>query len=944
MNEEVKMLRSELALLKLQFSERVDSVENRLNILLTQEQTTTEYEYTDTNPVEELDTFVQQKNTDEGLLSTTNNITVNQYQASEKEWVAPKPAKPSFIAMFIQTILSSLFDWLSPVTKIYESYKERGMLGIFILTMVGIGLTLAGFGYLMQLLIDELGAGSKSLLMCFAAILVIGLGIVLKKRTHFGEFATAIVALGILLSYSTVYFSGSVYGLIPNALMLVLYLAIALICHAMALWLETKVVAALGIIGIATMPIFSNAIGSEPFYYLLSLAFVVCSSLILAYRHVGQWLAHLCLAFTLVSLEWIVGVENIQLSVWIVNLFYLLFFTYVAITLLKNKLPTSQTLVFLAAIAGSTALIFFQAADIFSSTISVSFAFNTLVAITMSVLFYKVKRELAHFFILLSAFWGVLTIMSAVSDSYWGIAWAVEGILLIAIGRKYKISSPIKQGQILTAIALLYSWSALAIYFPLPALKSVDGWMLSIAIVAVIAIWQRLINTSEIFDKVTINSVKPLLQFLEVFWLSILVIVSAHIWLGNWTGAGVILIQLALLFRAKHCKQVSIEVFAAMLITVPLFYAHQGVLMVDSYRFTMLPLFAKLAIASAFLQLWLWSAFYRKYQPNSDIKKIAESLRIFFYLLIPVCWVGSVIRRFDESSLILLWLSPLLALLIARKIKHQMLFNETKILTGLSSVFFAIAIGQLTFINSIIALIGFSSFYVICYLFNRKDTSSIYQFICSWGALSLGFAIPNIAYFQMNSLFYGVIIASLYWAMAFNLTNVSAHLKRNETFIITVNLVLVIGAWFLVSSNAFYAIVPLIFLATALYKKEHKFKYSSLGLALKLNADLFLHAIAAISYVTLFASLATYRLDLLISPALAVHGALILFLKDRRLTTVKYSFGLISLGILKLAMIDAANALLWQKVILFMGVGVFILLASFWYQKLVSRVNEDLAN
>ena len=325
MNEEVKMLRSELALLKLQFSERVDSVENRLNILLAQEQTSTEYQDTDTTPVEEFDTFVQQKNTDEGLLSTTNNITVNQYQASEKEWVAPKPAKPSFIAMFIQTILSSLFDWLSPVTKIYESYKERGMLGIFILTMVGIGLTLAGFGYLMQLLIDELGAGSKSLLMCFAAILVIGLGIVLKKRTHFGEFATAIVALGILLSYSTVYFSGSVYGLIPNALMLVLYLAIALICHAMALWLETKVVAALGIIGIAIMPIFSNAIGSEPFYYLLSLAFVVCSSLILAYRHVGQWLAHLCLAFTLVSLEWIVGVENIQLSVWIVNLSFVFY-------------------------------------------------------------------------------------------------------------------------------------------------------------------------------------------------------------------------------------------------------------------------------------------------------------------------------------------------------------------------------------------------------------------------------------------------------------------------------------------------------------------------------------------------------------------------------------------------------------------------------------------
>jgi uncharacterized membrane protein len=91
------------------------------------------------------------------------------------------------------------------------------------------------------------------------------------------------------------------------------------------------------------------------------------------------------------------------------------------------------------------------------------------------------------------------------------------------------------------------------------------------------------------------------------------------------------------------------------------------------------------------------------------------------------------------------------------------------------------------------------------------------------------------------------------------------------------------------------------------------------------------------SYSTLFASLHQYRLDLLIAPVLAIHGALILFLKDKRISTVKYSFAIILLGIIKLALIDAANALLWQKVVLFMGIGVFILIASFWYQKLVTK-------
>ena len=936
MNEEVNALKSELALLKLQFSERVGAVENRLNSLLAQGRTQAAYQEQNINQVEEYSADVRQEQTPEAALSIATTITSDEYLASSNEWEALTPAEPSIITLFFQAILSSVFDWLSPVTKIYQSYKERGMLGIFMLTIVGIGLTLAGFGYLMQLLIDQLGAGSKSLLMGAAAIFVMGLGIGLKIKTRFAEFATAIVTLGILLSYSTVYFSGSVYSLLPTIAVFILYLAIALTCHAIALWLDTKVVAALGVVGIAIMPILSNTISIEPIYYLLSLAFVVCSSLILAYRHLGQWLAHLSLAFTIISLEWIIGFENVLISVWVVNLFYLLFFAYVISALLKEKAPINQTLVFLAALVGASVLVFFQATDIFTTQISFSFALNGIIAITASMFFYQVKRELTPFLILLSASWGVLAIVSAISDAYWGIAWAIEGILLLSIGRKYKISAAINQGQALTAIALLYSLSALAIYFPLPALTSVDGWLLSMMIVAIIATWQRLINNTEVFNELTQNKIKPFLQLLEAVCLSVLVIANANIWLGNWTGSIVIMVQLALLFRAKNCKQVTIEVFAVILILVPIFYAYKGVLMANSYRFMMLPLFAQLAVVSAFLQLWLWSAFYRKYQVDSPIKYFAESARILFYLLIPICWVGSVIRRFDEASLMLLWLSPLLALLFARKVKHPLLFKETKLLTGLASLFFAIIIGQLTLLNSIIALLGFSSFYAIAYLLNRKDSAPIYQFICSCGLLSLGFALPNIIAFQTSNLLYGVIFSAIYWASAFNAINLSEHLKRNETFIIAVNLILVAASWSLVSSSVSYALVPAIFLISALYQKEQKFKQTRLGKALNLNGDLFFHSIAAMTYVTMFYALTEYRIDLLIAPALAMHGALILFLKDRRLTTVKYSFGLILLGIIKLAMIDAGSALLWQKVILFMGIGVFILVASFWYQKLVS--------
>ena len=937
MNEDVKALRSELALLKLQFSERVGAVEKRLNNLIAKEEQQSDYLNPNFIQVEEQTTPYVQENLSDVVLPKIPAAKTEQSKLPENKWQAPIPTKPSFFALFFQTLLSSFFDWLSPVTNIYQSYKAKGMLGIFILTIVGIGLTLAGFGYLMQLLIDQLGAGAKSLLICCVAILVMGLGIVLKIKTRFGEFATAIVTLGVLLSYSTVYFSGSVYGLLPDIATLILYLAIALMCHTLALWLDTKVVAALGVIGIATMPLLSNAISVEPTYYLLSLAFVVCSSLILAYRLLGQWLAQLSLAFTLVTLEWVIGFENIAISVWMINIFYLLFFAYAVAVLLKSDTTTKQPLVFLATLVGATVLIFFQATDIFSTQINLSFALNTVATTIVSAFLYKVKRELMHFFILLSAVWGVLTIVSSISEAYWGISWAIEGILLLLIGRRYAISATVNQGQAIIAIALLYSWSALAMYFPLPALKSVDGWMLSIIIVATIAIWQRLINTTEVFNETSQHKIKPILQLLEVVWLSVLFITTADIWLDNWTGALAISLQIALLFRAKYCKQVSIEIFAAILIFVPLFYAYQGSLIVDSYRFTILPLFAKIAIISTFIQLWLWSAFYRKYHPNSPIKEIAEAARIFFYLLIPICWVGSVIRRFDEESLMVLWLSPLIALMLARKINHHLLIKEAKILTGLSSVVFAIAIGQLSLTNSLVATFGFSIFYATAYWFNRRNATDIYQFICSSGILTLGFAIPNIIAFQTSNITYSIIFAALYWSTIFNLVNVSEHLKRIEKFITLTCIALIVAAWSLMFSSASYIAVPAIFLFAALYQKEQRLLNTLLGKKLKLNYDLFLHSLAAISYVILFTSLAEYRLNLLIAPALAVHGALILFLKDKRLTTVKYSFGLMLLGIIKLAMIDAASALLWQKVVLFMGIGVFILIASFWYQKLVNN-------
>lgn len=925
MDPEIKALRSELAQLKRQFNKRVDFIESRLITLLELE---LELQHS-----EEPKQSEEQKQP-QGPIEDTTFVSIQTTGQQE----ASTPSSPSFITTILHATLSIIFDWFSPVAKIYQSYKERGLLGIFLLTIAGIALTLVGFGYLMQLLIDQLGVGSKSLLMCIAAILVIGLGIYLKIKTRFSEFATAIVTLGILLSFSTVYFSGSVYEVLPSMLVLFLYLLIAILCHVLALWLDTKIVAGLGIIGIAMMPILSDTVQISPLYYLLSLAFVTVSSLILAYRHLGQWLANLSLAFTLVALEWIIGIEGFYVSALLVDLFYILFFSYIALSLFKGASANNQTLALLATLVGAMVLLFFQGSNLFSTSMHVSFILNAMIAAIIAKVFYTSRHQLTHFLILLAALWTVLAIVSVINNDYWGIAWAAEGILLLYIGSRYHIPAVINQGQVLTAIAIMYCWSALVVYFPLPALKSADGWMLSIVIIAAIGIWQRILANSGVNDEIARDKIKPVLQLLEVVWLSMLLIVNSNIWFAHWTGPIVIFLQLGLLFRAKHCQESSIDAFAAILILVPLYYVHSGALQVGSYRFTMLPVFAQLSLISAFIQLWLWSEFYRKYQPTSELVRIAEAARILFYMLLPVCWITTVIRRFDEDALMIIWLSPLLALYLSQKIKHQLLVHETKLLTVLASLALIVTLGELQLLYSVIALVGFSVFYVIAYFLDKQKSSQLSQFICNCGVFFFGFAIPVFVGSQTNSLLYGALVAYCYWVIAFYMLNISLHLKRNEIMVTIVNNLLIVEAWLMTPLDVGYICGPILFLLAAIYQKNIKFKNSQLGGYLGLNRDIYLHSITAITYVIFFASLSQYRLDLLIAPALAIHGALILFTKDRRIITVRYSFGLILLGIMKLELVDVANALLWQKVILFIGMGGFILTASFWYQKLVSKI------
>lgn len=942
-------LKEELSQLKQDFSYRAGLLENKINQLLLAEPeeinggiVAASHENT-AAPVFEM----ARHNVVQDNLNVTLASGEKTSQKLSKKTANTKANTPSIfyslLSKFIPMLLSWLYDWCSPVINIYKSYQQRGMAAIFIITLIGIALTLLGFGYLMQLLIGELGAGSKSLLMASASITVIFIGIKLKATTQFSEFATAIVGLGLLIAYITVYFAGSVYHLLPSYLVLFLYLIVALSTHALALWLDAKVIASLGIIGIATMPMLSETLLYIGNYYLLSLVFISASSLVLAYKKLGDWLANLTMIFALLAIEWLITTHTTAISTWIIDLFYLLFFASITFSCFKGKGNLQRLFIILAATISATIMVFFQTTGFISQTVTLVYSINMVAAIAVALFFYSINNKLAKIFVLIAAIWAIFTIVSAVNSSYWGIAWAGEGLLLIYIGRRFVMKSTISEGQFLTAAALVYSFMALAPYFPLPALKSVDGWLLASITLLVIAIWQRLINNDhQVFDLLSRTKIKPILQFLEMFWLSTLLIASSIIFVGDWTGAIIIVLQIATLFRARYCQLAALEYFAASLIIIPLCYVLQGSITVNSYYFSELPTYAKVALGSAFAQLWLWAAYYRRYYPSSSLANLAEQVRTLFYLLIPVCWLGSAFRHLEENALLVLWLSPLIASLLAYRFKKPILDLETKFLTLLSGGVLIGLLASLGWSHAALALLGFIVFYASAW---RQNNSTINRklsfFIITSGVFIIGIALPVATGLLSNNIYVAYSVATLYWLTNLAWVNKTIYLHRNATVIMLVNSLLVIAAWKLtLLSGAQYTIMPIGLLLLLTYQYKQKQRMKLLNSLVGQQIDLFLHAILAITYTTLLYSLSLYKLNLLVAPALVIHGIVILLAMSDRINKVKFGFTLMLLGIAKLAIFDAANTQLWQKVILFIGIGVFLLFSAFWYQKLRLKIEK----
>ena len=105
------------------------------------------------------------------------------------------------------------------------------------------------------------------------------------------------------------------------------------------------------------------------------------------------------------------------------------------------------------------------------------------------------------------------------------------------------------------------------------------------------------------------------------------------------------------------------------------------------------------------------------------------------------------------------------------------------------------------------------------------------------------------------------------------------------------------------------------------------------------SAQLSYNLLVSLCYCSLFIA---WQLSILIAPGFILHGSLLLFSRSGS-ALGKLALMFILAALLKLAMLDLAAALLWQKVLLMLGTGIVMLAAAFWYQKRHSDSQEHVA-
>jgi hypothetical protein len=945
-DQKIEDLQQELALTRVDFSTRLQKLEQKISALI------------NGNDIDEKLSFEQQEHKPTEIPSFFQPLQASESQDQLAAFDEPannaktdSVSNPSNVTSLLKEASSQVFSLLSPMTKfaspllnLYQHYQAKGQGPIFVFMLIGIALLVGGFGYLAQLLVGELDAGSKSLLLFVVAIGVTLGGVYLAKRQQYPEISSAIVSLGLLLNFVTVYVAGSFYQLLPDWMVLLSYFAIACSGFILANKFDAKIVSASAVMGGGAIPLISQLDQLGTTYYLIGLGFLVYASLHQASNKHWQWLGFVSVVVAYSCIEFLLLTTTSLILGFFSQGFYCVFLLYIC-TLLNKQSAYSKNIIVLTVIT-----VFANIGILYQSNFASVWILPALAAVNavLSVLLLLKARTQKSYttslYTMLASTWLLVAIISSLAPDYWGFAIGLEGLFILYFALKENYFSVRMEAYGLLAFAIIHAVFVVLPFFPDPALLSLKGILVVVSIGALLFCSRKLFSRfpSDIDWEAKLSH---LLRPAESIWLSLFVLSLLWVQLGVWSAMAILPLQAMLLTKSyrKACNitEVMAYIAGAAIFTICLL----GINEVQSLSFRELPNYAKVALLLAFVECWLFAEYYRRIGRTGVWAKLAEQLRLGFYLIVPLAFLPSILKHNIEFSAMAIWCSAIIAYVLGRRVKHPFIRTETLIIFASAALYnlgfyvdFYHSQLLLTCLSTLFGLGVLSYFLHSAYkrhvsLLDKKIASISLYFIAACIAIYIG---------QWNNVYIAGALTSSYIFVSALCSHLHPTLLRNRTTLGYLCYLSLFCSWLGITatgsyngiSSSLWVLLSLVISLTFLIKAE-----ALTSLHLKLSTDsqtgyTLQHILFAISGAFL---LTKWELALLVSPWLILQGSYLFFTNKHSKFVAKLAFGFIFVGLLKLGFIDAANALLWQKVALMIGIGLLMLAAAFLYQKRLSQ-------
>ncbi len=840
----------------------------------------------------------------------------------------------------------------------YQHYLDKGLGPVFLMTLAGIVTLTLGFGYLLQYSYNHWLSDVGKVLTGFLfanGVLLTGFWICRKKADMF-DYGSGLVGLSLILNYLCGYFLGPYYGLITPLFSLLLLLSISCAGYWLSQVLATRIVAVITLLGGSASPLIlgDNALTPQLYFpYLLLLAgytwFVSRklnwpSMLVLAgLTHIGV------IELYIVFQEQYLTSQNFLDTIALICL-QVMFYLYTLSALFKLDPVKPDKLLLLLP---STQLAFIVMALIqLTDSAGIIMLFHALVF--TSLFWLRAGHALFHSISLVFAgvFFGFSALL-LLGDEFKGIIWSLEGLLLLWLGLRHRFISVRAEAYVLLVLGLgsigwvTVNWLLVTDY---PVFDI--NW-------ASLLICCLLLRTSEYLllthSKTLISSearVQKILAELVSILLVLLIFISGLI-LAPKLYLNLALPAMAMLLYRASKQQLKVSESLAWLMFLPLIVVMCfSALEAGNFHFMAQSLSGKLARVEVFAAMWGIGWFYASYYPSSKWQRLANGVKLSFYMLLPLIFLPKIWRSYTEFIPLALWASTFISLGLNQLVRHRFTQLES-ILLSFAAILVTTLFCLLHDPIGLIALTIGAVFYGSLLYFGLDRLTSALRFFYQSALYYFALVISVVSFALTDNWHIAIVIPAIYLWSSLLYWPVLPPLRGNlylaySLALLMPLLALMLHTVLLVMDNPAWlaSLLDLSLLLLIAWGLKSKpgfayFTYKLLG-----YKDLLWgwHLLLIWNYLLAASQLPANIAAPLSSILLVLHGCGLMFisLNARFSTLIKLAIAVFVVACGKILLLDMASFSLLQKVIAFMAIGGTLLLVAYLYQQ--SRQKLELKN